>query len=350
MCSVPPNCSVTPGNVNQSLGCPALIDTAPGWINNSPCGMTLNREMVKADNLGTTFSQNAWAAAQEEGCLGCPNRYPSWPEPAVRPQLDIPFQAAVGTDPNFAVNDSPYVEPLSFYPNNYPSSPNNPRGVPGNNPPVVMARNPGTILPNWPQESQDHAQAQAQPNAQNNAPQISHQAQTNAPQIFHQPQTNAPQISHQAQANAPHISQQSLSQQPHQQPSFIQAASPAPNLITSQVREVHKKDTNSFVLFFQHIGNAIRGIIYDLAHWNSKHPDVPTDFFPHLKWVFTRDDRLYRLFYLLSMAVLLTILIWYALFHQTEVQYVKRSELPGKETGPVPFRYSQSAFPTPSGE
>ena len=86
MCSVPPNCSVTPGNVNQSLGCPALIDTAPGWINNSPCGITLDREMVKADNLGTTFSQNAWAAAQEEGCLGCPNRYPSWPEPAVRPQ------------------------------------------------------------------------------------------------------------------------------------------------------------------------------------------------------------------------------------------------------------------------
>ena len=332
MCSVPPNCSVTPGNVNQSLGCPALIDTAPGWINNSPCGITLNREMVKADNLGTTFSQNAWAAAQEEGCLGCPNRYPSWPEPAVRPQLDIPFQATVGTDPNFAVNDAPYVEPLSFYPDNYPSSPNNPRGVPGNNPPVVMERNPGTVLPHWPQETQQ-PQAQSQHKAQA-------QAQAQAQMSHHQP---PPQLTNSHHQSPPQLRETGQAPVPAPSPAPVQAPIPAP--ITAQIQVHHKhNEPNRFVLFFQHIGNAIRGIIYDIAHWNSKHPDVPTDFFPHLKWVFTRDDRLYRLFYLLSMAVLLTIIIWYALFHKTEV-YVK--PLPGKETGPVPFRYSQSAFPTP---
>ena len=109
MCSIPPNCSVSPGASNGNMGCPGLMATGPNWTNSTPCGINLDQEMVKADNLGTTFSQNAWASAQQEGCLGCPNRYPQWPEPAVRPQLEIPIQATVGNDPNFGVNDAPYV-------------------------------------------------------------------------------------------------------------------------------------------------------------------------------------------------------------------------------------------------
>jgi len=280
MCSVPPACSIAPGAQNQTLGCPSLLQTGPNWTNDVPCGVTLDHAMVKADNLGVSFSQNAWAAAQQEGCLGCPNRYPTWPEPAVRAKLDFPLQAVVGMDPNFGVNDSPYVQPLSFYPDNYPGTPNNPLNVPGNSPPIVMKLEKN--LPQWPQSF-------------------------NA--------TGGPMPT----GTTPGAGTGQYPMPTGTTPGAGTGQYPMPGTggprDFSDIRTHHYNDddgeTDPISRFFEHIGNTIRGIFYDFSHWNTKHPDVPTGFWHHLNWVLFRDNRLKNLIYLIILSLVVSFLVWY---------------------------------------
>ena len=257
MCSVPPSCSRSPGAQSENLGCPSLVQQGQCWPNQAPCGIDLPQEMVRADNLGVTFSQNAWAAAQQEGCLGCPDRYPTWPSPAVYPKLDIEYQATVGEDPNFAVSDSSYLEPLAQGPM---PGPNNPGNDPGNNPPVVYTQR--KVLPAWP------SGAPGGPSQLPKMPQMPHSAPQMAPMSF-----SAPEM---AQAPEPHVS---------------------------------KKSSQAHL--FSHMGNALRGIFYDLRHWNESHPDVPSNFWSHLSWVFFRDHRGRYLFYLLVLSLVVATAIWY---------------------------------------
>lgn len=284
MCSVPPACSIAPGAQNQTLGCPSLLQTGPNWTNDVPCGVTLDHAMVKADNLGVTFSQNAWAAAQQEGCLGCPNRYPTWPEPAVRAKLDFPLQAVVGMDPNFGVNDSPYVQPLSFYPDNYPGTPNNPMNVPGNSPPIVMQLEKN--LPQWPQSF----------NATGSNPMGSVGGPIGPIGLAAQPNpidSVGPMVSQ----GVPHGVLQD-----HRADDF------------ANIRNHNNDDdggNDPISRFFEHIGNTIRGIFYDFSHWNSKHPDVPTGFWHHLNWVLFRDNRLKNIIYLIVLSIVVSFIVWY---------------------------------------
>lgn len=319
MCSVPPACSIAPGAQNESLGCPSLLQTGPNWTNNVPCGVTLDHAMVKADNLGTTFSQNAWAAAQQEGCLGCPNRYPTWPEPAVRGRLDIPLQAVVGMDPNFAVNDSPYLQPVSFYPDNYPGTPNNPMNVPGNNPPVAMHLN--KILPHWPEVLGSTSPGSAMGSAAGSAMGSTAGSPVVSPVVS---STKAPS-SYAPEALGP--IQQHHSGSAHHQ-------------------EHHRDDYgNPFLLFFEHIGNTIRGIFYDFSHWSSNHPDVPSGFWSHLNWVLFRDNRLKNLIYLLLLSLAISFLVWYVV----RPSPAKNSPNKVSQVPQVPqksnLRYSSETFP-----
>ena len=310
MCSIPPNCSVSPGASNGNMGCPGLMATGPNWTNSTPCGINLDQEMVKADNLGTTFSQNAWASAQQEGCLGCPNRYPQWPEPAVRPQLEIPIQATVGNDPNFGVNDAPYVQPLSFYPDNYPGTPNNPRGVPGNSPPVVMREE--KIMPSWPS-------------------------------IDAQEESVILLLAQQQQAQQQQAQQQQAQQQAQQRQ--MQAAE---GQEPSDGGEMQDADSNSVMMLFRHIGNAIRGIIYDLSNWNTKHPEVPTEFWSHLQWVFGRDDRSKYILYLILMSIVVYFFVWYIMLRKKSKKIIYYKEAPVEQSYAFSApRFSKPGFPLP---
>ena len=271
MCSVPPSCSRSPGAQSENLGCPSLVQQGQCWPNQAPCGIDLPQEMVRADNLGVTFSQNAWAAAQQEGCLGCPDRYPTWPSPAVYPKLDIKFQATVGEDPNFAISDTSYLEPMAQDPG---PSPNNPGNDPGNNPPVVYTKR--KVLPGWPQEPLAMPQG---------------------------PVAQGP------------VAQGPVAQGP--------MASTAPLTETPlELRPIHNK---SQAHVFSHMGNALRGIFYDLRNWNESHPDVPGNFWSHLYWVFARDHRGRYLFYL-AMSLLVASAIWYI---------VRVPKMPGVPAAPL---------------
>lgn len=316
MCSVPPACSIAPGAQNQTLGCPSLLQTGPNWTNDVPCGVTLDHAMVKADNLGVTFSQNAWAAAQQEGCLGCPNRYPTWPEPAVRAKLEFPLQAVVGMDPNFGVNDSPYVQPLSFYPDNYPGTPNNPMNVPGNSPPIVMQLEKN--LPQWPQSF--------------NATGENHSAGT-------MPAGTMPAGTMPTGPVGPMVSQ-----------GVLQGADNFANIRNHNNDD--DGDTDPVSRFFEHIGNTIRGIFYDFSHWNSKHPDVPTGFWHHLNWVLFRDNRLKNIIYLIILSLVVSFIVWYVVRPQKKSYKTLELKKPENfEANSAPkkssVRYSRGTFPYP---
>ena len=111
-------CSASPGYDQPNPGCPSLVQQGECWPNVAPCGVTQFEQIVNTDTLGVAFSENAWATAQQEGCLGCPQRYvdpmarqfPQWPEPAIYQQLDTPSQLITGSDPDMAIDETPYLQ------------------------------------------------------------------------------------------------------------------------------------------------------------------------------------------------------------------------------------------------
>jgi hypothetical protein len=47
-----------------------------------PFGITLSQELGRMQNSNVSFSEQAWQAARQEGCIACPGRtLPSWPPP-----------------------------------------------------------------------------------------------------------------------------------------------------------------------------------------------------------------------------------------------------------------------------
>ena len=113
-----PACSASPGYEQPNPGCPSLVQQGECWPNIAPCGVTEYEQLVATDNLGVAFSENAWAAAQQEGQYPCPDRYPKWPAPKEYMELDQPQQLVTGMDPDMAIDETPYlpqrVFPLSF--------------------------------------------------------------------------------------------------------------------------------------------------------------------------------------------------------------------------------------------
>ena len=109
-------CTRSPGAPRSSpdVGCPALVQQGECWPNTAPCGVREPDLLAKTDLLGVPFSQNAWAAAQQEGCLGCPDRYPKWPPPTILPTLDIPHQTMAVSiaeeNPNFHLFETPFLQ------------------------------------------------------------------------------------------------------------------------------------------------------------------------------------------------------------------------------------------------
>ena len=108
--AMPSGCSASPGAREPDMGCPALVQQGECWPNIAPCGTTENEMLASVQNLGVAFSQNAWAAAQQEGCLGCPDRYPKWPAKKTYQRLDTPSQFVVGEDPDFAIDETPFLQ------------------------------------------------------------------------------------------------------------------------------------------------------------------------------------------------------------------------------------------------
>ena len=139
MCSIqnnnPTGCSASPGAMLPDVGCPALVEQGECWPNQQPCGVSESEMLASVQNLGVAFSQNAWAAAQQEGCLGCPDRYPKWPAKAVRPRLDYPDYDIVGGDPDFAIDETPFLQRYS-----------NPPKISGD----TGSCKPSDFLPSWP--------------------------------------------------------------------------------------------------------------------------------------------------------------------------------------------------------
>lgn len=113
-----PACSASPGYEQPNPGCPSLVQQGECWPNIAPCGVTEYEQIVAADNLGVAFSENAWAAAQQEGQYPCPDRYPKWPAPKEYMELDQPEQLVTGMDPDMAIDETPYLQqrvfPLTF--------------------------------------------------------------------------------------------------------------------------------------------------------------------------------------------------------------------------------------------
>ena len=114
-----PACSASPGYQEPNSGCPSLVQQGECWPAIAPCGMSQSEQIVAADNLGVAFSENAWAAAQQEGTpYPCPDVYPRWPAPGMYQQLDTPDQMVVGMDPDMAIDNTPYLQqrvmPITF--------------------------------------------------------------------------------------------------------------------------------------------------------------------------------------------------------------------------------------------
>jgi hypothetical protein len=111
--SAPP-CSASPGYEQPNPGCPSLVQQGECWPNIAPCGVTQYEQIVATDNLGVAFSENAWAAAQQEGQYPCPDRYPKWPAPKEYMELDQPQQLVTGMDPDMAIDETPYLQQRVF--------------------------------------------------------------------------------------------------------------------------------------------------------------------------------------------------------------------------------------------
>ena len=75
------------------------------------CGMNEQQAMANANKVNAAFSQYAWAAAQQEGCLACPQRLPTWPPEFQYPQDSKVPDEVVGVDPNFGITDTPFYQP-----------------------------------------------------------------------------------------------------------------------------------------------------------------------------------------------------------------------------------------------
>ena len=270
MCSINTSsngCSATPGSREPELGCPALVQQGECWPNNEPCGTTESEMMASVENLGVAFSQNAWAAAQQEGCLGCPDRYPKWPAKKTWARIDTPQQFVVGQDPDFAIDETPYLQKYS-------------------RPPILTGtKAPGNFIPSWPDSNNIGVVPTQQPLVElnNSTQQI----------LVEKTQPTQPLVE---------------KKQPTQP--FVEK--------TIQTRDVEPGSLKQPGLM-KCIGNGCRGIAYDLANWDELPTTGVSD---KLKHVFLRDDRETLLIYLLLISLGMALILYYLFGNKDDVYYI----------------------------
>ena len=267
MCSINTSsngCSATPGSREPELGCPALVQQGECWPNNEPCGTTESEMMASVENLGVAFSQNAWAAAQQEGCLGCPDRYPKWPAKKTWARIDTPQQFVVGQDPDFAIDETPYLQKYS-------------------RPPILTGtKAPGNFIPSWPDP--------------NNVGLV---------EKIEKPLDQQPLVEKIKQPLVEKIIQ------PLDQP--LGQTTPKTSEEVQDAAELKQPG------LLKCIGNGCRGIAYDLANWDELPSKGVTD---KLKHVFLRDDRETLLIYLLLISLGMALILYYLFGNKDDVYYI----------------------------
>ena len=89
------------------------------------CGITVDEQLARNATLNSSFSQRAWEAAKQEGCLACPNRpRPKWPPNYIYPTSDgrhvedpvVGADACVGTDNDSTQGAAYFQRPQSILP------------------------------------------------------------------------------------------------------------------------------------------------------------------------------------------------------------------------------------------
>lgn len=275
-------CSATPGSHERDMGCPELVQQGECWPNTEPCGVTESEMLAYSENLGVAFSQNAWAAAQQEGCLGCPDRYPKWPAKKTYARINTPTQVVVGEDPDFAVDETPFIQKYT-------------------RPKILkeaIACTTNKFIPTWPDDNP------------NGYADFSMKIPTGEKKVeFSVPQDRAPAA---AQMTAP-APVQMAAPAPAQMtaPAPVQMAAPASVQMAARAKpEGNDAEGKNAEGLMNSIGNSVRGIGYDLSNWsNIQTKDLNGK--SKIHHVFLRDNRFVQIIYLLLISLILSLILYY---------------------------------------
>ena len=291
-------CSATPGSHEKDMGCPELVQQGECWPNTEPCGITESEMLASSQNLGVAFSQNAWAAAQQEGCLGCPDRYPKWPAKKTYARINTPTQIVVGEDPDFAVDETPFIQKYTR--------------------PKILKEaikcTTNKFIPTWPDDN-PNGYADFSMKIPNGEKRVDFAAPENRAAAPAQMTAPAPaQMT--AQAPVPMAAPvQAPMAAPVQAPMAAQVQVPmaaqvqAPMAAPVQAPMAAPKKANAEGLM-NSIGNGVRGIGYDLSNWsNIQTKDLNGK--SKIHHVFLRDNRFVQIIYLLLISLILSLILYY---------------------------------------
>ena len=281
--------------------------------------------LAYSENLGVAFSQNAWAAAQQEGCLGCPDRYPKWPAKKTYARINTPEQLIIGEDPDFAVDETPFLQKYT-------------------RPKILkqaIACTENKFIPSWPDENPNgyaefsmkndprlkkkivsfEEEKSAQPPRvvpDNTVPALPEPQITQPPRVV--PDNTVPALPEPFVAQPrgvvpgntvqtlpePHLAQQRSEAQPRSE----QRVAPPKNLQTAEAAsESPGADDPGLGTMLSLIGNSCRGIAYDLQNWSNIEAK---DLNGKSKWhhVFFRDNRFVEILFMLLISLVLAIILY----------------------------------------
>lgn len=291
-------CTRSPGAPKSSpdVGCPALVQQGECWPNTAPCGVREPDLLAKTDLLGVPFSQNAWAAAQQEGCLGCPDRYPKWPPPTLLPKLDIPHQTMaldiVDENPNFHLFETPFLQNSVEM------------GLTRQDPASSSSIN--SWVPSWPETPPTQQPPPQQPPPKQPPPQQPPPQQPPAqyPQAQQPPRMTALQP-HMYKNNSVVPDSMDFEEDAYESgDDGIDGGNDDDDTGESDAYDSVKK--NNMKTKIKLMVNSLKAIVYDLKHWeNLKN----MSFVDKLSHIFMRDERAMHLTIFVFICLVITLLI-----------------------------------------
>ena len=296
-------CTRSPGAPKSSpdVGCPALVQQGECWPNTAPCGVREPDLLAKTDLLGVPFSQNAWAAAQQEGCLGCPDRYPKWPPPTLLPKLDIPHQTMaldiVDENPNFHLFETPFLQNSVEM------------GMAKQDPASSSSIN--SWVPSWPEKPPTQQPPPRKPQAQQPPPQQLplQNPQAQQPPLQHpqaqQPPRMTPLQPHMYKNNSVVPDSMDFEEDGYESgDDEIDGGNDNDDTGEGDAYDSVKK--NNMKTKIKLMVNSLKAIVYDLKHWeNLKN----MSFVDKLSHIFMRDERAMHLTIFVFICLVITLLI-----------------------------------------
>lgn len=274
----------------------------------STAGITLDDQLREQSRLNSSFAQNNWTNAQLSGCLpkAC-QPLPNWPPPAgtgfIYPTLEkkqqelLDLGIATGCSETYALQP-PYSQtgvPPTINLSQQPMDLTNPVQCPPTN--LAAVSDMSALHEKIPRGTDPYLAARLA-SSMLNIPmdQLLARRSVNA---------DAGPIKHS-----------------ESDPDPVPAPAPSPNPYDDPKCELNNADF-SLKEVLPCTLNSLKGIFYDFKHWK----ELPVSSTPSkLKYVFTRDDRIFYLVVVIS-AILLTIIMLKALFgsskNKTEVIYAQ---------------------------